>query len=141
MTLRHASGEPRYKGLRAVRQAVFAGETETRATTHLVTSALDGGPPLLRSWSFPIAPLVPDALAGNDVDILKAYAFAHREWMIRTSWGPLLRRSIELMALGWVRAAGERLTIDGLPGPWELADTDAEPQPRSHTDTYEVAAS
>jgi len=141
LTLRRPSGEPRYKGLRAVREAIFAGETETRATSHLVTSALDGGPPLLLSWSFPVAPLVRDALAGHDVDVLKAYAFAHREWMIRTSFGPLLRHTIDLMGAGRVRTQGKAVTIDGAPGPWELASADAEPEPRSHPDTLEAAAS
>ena len=131
LTLRDPSGAPRYAGLRAVRKAVFAGERETRATAHLVTSALDAGPALLLSWPFPVAPLVREAQGEGDRDILKAYAYAHREWMIRKSFGPLLRRSIELIAAGRVRREGPGLTIDGVPAPWELADAAALPEPRT----------
>jgi folate-dependent phosphoribosylglycinamide formyltransferase PurN len=85
---------PRYAGLNAVRDAIFAGETETRATAHLVTETLDEGPILATSDPFPVAPLVRDALDWGAVDVLKAYAYAHQEWMIRSSWGPLLSESI-----------------------------------------------
>ena len=53
-----AAGLPRFPGLRAVRDAIFAGAADTRATAHLVTAGLDQGPPLLRSWAFAVAPLV-----------------------------------------------------------------------------------
>jgi folate-dependent phosphoribosylglycinamide formyltransferase PurN len=89
---------PRYPGLHAVRDAIFAGEAETRATAHLVTPILDGGPVLCRSEAFPVSPLVRDALGWGASDVLKAYAYAHREWMIHSAWGPLLSRSIQLLA-------------------------------------------
>lgn len=113
-------GAPCYVGLRSVRDAVFAGEPETRATVHLVTAQLDQGPPLVRSWAFPVAPLVRDALTWRATDILNAYAFAHREWMMRLTWGPLLAASIGLVAQGRVRFDAERAWIDGVPGPLDL---------------------
>lgn len=106
LTLRDASGRPRYPGLRAVRDAILAGEAETRATSHLVTEALDDGPLLLRSWAFPVAPLARDVLAWGARDILHAYAFAHQEWMLRSAWGPLLAGSIELIATRAVVTTG-----------------------------------
>ena len=90
---------PRYVGLRAVRDAVFAGETETRATAHLVTERLDEGPILCLSEPFPVSPLVQDAIEWGATDILKAYAYAHQEWMIRSAWGPLLSEAIARAAL------------------------------------------
>ena len=90
---------PRYGGLRAVRDAVFAGETETRATAHVVTECLDEGPILCLSEPFPVSPLVRDALSWGATDILKAYAYAHQEWMIRSAWGPLLSEAIACVAV------------------------------------------
>jgi phosphoribosylglycinamide formyltransferase-1 len=90
---------PRYVGLRAVRDAIFAGETETRATAHLVTERLDEGPIVCVSEPFPVSPLVRDALSWGATDVLKAYAYAHQEWMMRSAWGPLLSESIAHIAV------------------------------------------
>jgi phosphoribosylglycinamide formyltransferase-1 len=91
-------GRPKYRGLHSTRDAVFAGEPETRCTAHLVTPEVDEGPPLVRSWAFPTHPLVDDARRWRARDILNAYAYAQREWMMRAAWGPLLARVIELFA-------------------------------------------
>jgi folate-dependent phosphoribosylglycinamide formyltransferase PurN len=93
-----SDGRPRYRGLRSTRDAVMAGETETRSSVHLVTREVDIGPLLLRSEPFPVHALVDDARRWGAADILNAYAFAQREWMMRACWGPLLARSIALMA-------------------------------------------
>jgi hypothetical protein len=37
--------------------------------------------------------------------VLKAYVFAHQEWMIRSTWGPLLAATIESIACGRVNLA------------------------------------
>jgi folate-dependent phosphoribosylglycinamide formyltransferase PurN len=113
-------GGVRYPGLRAVKDAILAGERETRATAHMVTARLDDGPLLLRSWPFPVAGLARDALAWGAEDMLKACAFAHQEWMLRAAWGPLLARSIELIAGGRVQVVGGTAWIDGVPGPRQL---------------------
>src|SRR4029079_5531074 len=44
---RTPEGHVRSPGLRAVRDAIRAGETETRATAHIVTGDLDEGPVLV----------------------------------------------------------------------------------------------
>jgi phosphoribosylglycinamide formyltransferase 1 len=97
-----AAGRPRFPGLRAVRDAILAGERTTRATAHLVTPGLDEGPPFLRSWPFPVAPLVENARRWGANDILKAYTYAHQEWMIRSAWGPLMVGTLALIANGCV---------------------------------------
>lgn len=134
---RDAAGLPRFPGLRAVRDAIFAGARETRATVHLVTAGLDQGPPLLRSWAFPVAPLVQTALAWGATDILKAYAYAHQEWMIRATWGPLVDATLTMIADGRLDlttvadAPGKRPTTpfeldeDGRVGASSVNDTDA----------------
>lgn len=73
---------PNYVGLHATRDAIRAGECETRATAHWVTEEVDAGPILLRSEAFPVL---------GDVR-------AHRELVIRTAWGPLMRDAIHLVA-------------------------------------------
>lgn len=95
---RGADGRPLYPGLRAVRDAIRAGEPETRATSHLVTDALDAGPILRRSRPFPVSPLAADLRALGAGHALNAYAYAHQEWMLGTAWGPLLRDAIRHFA-------------------------------------------
>jgi len=120
LTLKNGRGSPRYTGLRSVRDAVFAGETETRATVHLATESLDDGPLFLRSWSFPISPLTRDARAWGAADVLKAYSYAHREWMLRCAWGPLIANAVKLLATGLARSAGQSVWVDGVPGPFDI---------------------
>jgi folate-dependent phosphoribosylglycinamide formyltransferase PurN len=90
-------GRPLYAGLTAVRDAIRAGEPQTRATAHIVTERLDEGPILLRSRPFPVAPLVADLRRRGLSHAVNAYAFAHQEWMLETAWGPLLTGAIALM--------------------------------------------
>lgn len=122
-------GRPRYRGLRATRAAVAAGEPETRSTVHFVTAEVDGGPLLVRSWGFPVHPLVADARAWGARDILAAYAYAQREWMMRASWGRLLEHAIARHARGEVRILGGKAVVGGALGPEELAP-DEVPRPR-----------
>ena len=89
---------PIYVGLRAVREAILAGEAETRATAHIVTERLDEGPILLRSRAYPVPPLVGELRCSGNLHAINAYAFAHEEWMLATAWGPLLTAGAELLA-------------------------------------------
>jgi phosphoribosylglycinamide formyltransferase-1 len=104
----HDSDLPSYPGLHAVRDAVFAGERSTRSTVHRVTEGVDAGPVLVRSWAFPTHPLVSDARRGGAMDILKAYAYAQREWMMRAAWGPLMVEAIRCYVEGTVELSTPR---------------------------------
>jgi phosphoribosylglycinamide formyltransferase 1 len=117
----HDSDLPHYPGLHAVRDAVFAGESTTRSTVHLVTDTVDGGAPLVRSWAFPTHAMVSDARRWDATDLLKAYAYAQREWMMRAAWGPLLAEAIGCFAAGAVSVSSGRARIAGIPGPITLA--------------------
>jgi len=130
LTLRDGDGVPLYRGLRSTRDAVFAGEPETRSTVHLATERVDVGPPLLLSRSFPVHPMVTDAREWEAEDLLKAYAYAQREWMMRASWGALLDRTLELEAAGRIRVTGDgRAAVDGAPAPVELDERRAGARP------------
>lgn len=96
----HDSDLPSYPGLHATRDAVIAGERSTRSVVHVVTPNVDTGPVLVRSWPFPTHPLLGDARRWGAVDILKAYAYAQREWMMRSAWGPLMDEAIRCFADG-----------------------------------------
>ena len=95
---RNAAGAARYPGLRAVRDAILAGELETRSSAHLVTERLDEGPLLARSEPYPVPVVAQWAREAGDKDVLKSAIWAHQEWMLRTAFGPLMVRAIEMVA-------------------------------------------
>lgn len=128
------SGLPRYRGLHSTRDAVVAGEPVTRSTVHLVTPRVDIGPLLLKSQAFPVHPMIADARRWNAVDLLKAYAYAHREWMMRGCWGRLVTTAVELFAWDAVQIVGEQALVSGIPGPL-LVDTTATPARRDSSPT------
>ncbi len=126
LTLRGEDGVPRYRGLRSTRDAVFAGEPETRSTVHLATERVDVGPPLLLSGPFPVHPMVEEAREWRAEDLLEAYAYAQREWMMKACWGTLLDRTLELGALGRIRVPDDGpITVNGEAAPAELDERHA----------------
>jgi phosphoribosylglycinamide formyltransferase-1 len=96
---RDASGAVRYPGLRAVRDAILAGEPETRCSAHLVTADLDEGPLLCRSTPFPVPDVARWALAHGQHDLVRRVIWAHQEWMLRSAFGPLMAQAIGQTAL------------------------------------------
>jgi phosphoribosylglycinamide formyltransferase-1 len=92
LTIKRPDGERKYVGLHSTRDAILGGERETRSTLHVVTEKLDGGPILSLSPPFPVAPWIHDAVAAGQRDIVKAYAYAQREWMMRSTWGEMAAR-------------------------------------------------
>ena len=108
-------GRPRYRGLRSTRDAIFAGEPETRSTIHVVTPEVDNGPALVRSWPFPVASLMDRAREWQSTDMLKAYAYAHREWMMRAAWGRMLSTAVSLISGHRDSASGAGARFDAGP--------------------------
>jgi hypothetical protein len=68
-----------------------------------------------------------DARAWDARDVLSAYAYAQREWMMRASWGRLLEHAIVRHARGEVRILDGKAVVGGALGPEELVP-DAEPR-------------
>lgn len=114
-----------YAGPHAVRDAIFAGERETRSSIYVVTGEAGRGPLMLLSGSYPIAPMAQDARERGDAGFLSAYADLHRRWMISDSWGPMLRRCLELLAGGTTKIVGDTVWIDGTPGPCRFGESPA----------------
>jgi hypothetical protein len=65
---------------------------------HVVTADVDAGPVVAVSRDYPVSPLIRDALRWNAGDIVRAYAYAHREWMMRDSWGDLAAQALAYAA-------------------------------------------
>lgn len=104
MSLLGPDGRPRWRGLRSTRDAIADGARETRSTVHLVTEEVDTGPTVVRSGPFPVHPMTEDARRWGAEDIVSAYAYAHREWMMRAAWGDLLDRATRMFARGEIGA-------------------------------------
>jgi phosphoribosylglycinamide formyltransferase-1 len=120
LSLAGPTGRPKYRGLHAVRDAILAGETVTRSTVHLATNEVDCGPILAQSKDYPIQlELVRQAREKGALHILKAYAYAQREWMIGDSWGPLLDQTLEALGQEKARVARRGILTDPLAeGSW-----------------------
>lgn len=127
LTVRDERGDPIYAGLNAVEDAVLAGEGGTHETTHLVTEEVDRGPLVARSRQFSVhRELVDVARERGDADVISAYVYAHRGWMVREGGGPTLAKTIELIADGRVAYDPETGTtrIDGVRGYYQLGEGD-----------------
>lgn len=121
LTIRDESGAPVYTGLRSVEDAVRDGKTTTRETTHVVTEAVDRGPLLARSRPFDVhRDLVESALDRGAENVLDAYVYAHRAWMLREGGGRTLAKTIELIADGRVTIENRETYVDGEPGYYQL---------------------
>jgi phosphoribosylglycinamide formyltransferase-1 len=113
LLLRGPDGRPRYRGLHSTRDAIAAGEPETRLTAHLVTSEVDEGPILARSPGFRVPPLPAGAPGDEAWRHLKRVAWVQRERMMQEAWGPLL---VQVLAqLREQRLAPDRAGV-GIPG-------------------------
>jgi folate-dependent phosphoribosylglycinamide formyltransferase PurN len=98
LTLRSPDGSVRYPGLRAVRDALLAGEPDTCASAHLVTEGIDEGPVILRSWRFPAGPEVARLRERRLPGELRAAIREHEERMLREAWAPMMMAAIALAA-------------------------------------------
>jgi folate-dependent phosphoribosylglycinamide formyltransferase PurN len=98
LTLLDVEGKRRYTGLHSTRDAIIHGEKETRSSVHVVTSQLDGGPLLFVSDPYPVSPMIEDAIRWGALDIVRAYAYAQREWMMRDCWGEMAAHMLEYFA-------------------------------------------
>jgi folate-dependent phosphoribosylglycinamide formyltransferase PurN len=96
LLLRAADGRVRYPGLRAVRDAILAGEPDTCASAHLVTERIDEGPVLLRSWRFPVGPQVARLRAEGSAAELRSAVRYHEEQMLADAWTPMMMAVVTL---------------------------------------------
>jgi phosphoribosylglycinamide formyltransferase-1 len=120
LTRRLPDGRPQFPGIRAVRDALAAGCADTRATVHVVNAEPDDGPPIVCSWPFPVSPLVAELATMNAADVIKAYVYAHQQWMMRTASGPLIAAALQLIASGAVDLDALSAAGHDASSPWRL---------------------
>lgn len=111
-----------YAGPHAVRDAILAGEPETRSSIYMVTRDVAQGPLFLLGQPYPVAEMAAHARNCGDAAFVYEYAALHRQWMVRSSWGPMLSRALELLAGGTMQIVGDVVWIDGAPGPCRLGE-------------------
>jgi folate-dependent phosphoribosylglycinamide formyltransferase PurN len=112
-----------YAGPHPVRDAILAGETETRSSVYLLTKEVARGPLFLLSGAFPIAPMAQDAHARGNADFLMEYADLHERWMASEADGAMLVRTLELLAGGTTQVVHDVVWIDGAPGPCRMGES------------------
>ncbi len=125
LMLRDENGRRRYAGLHSVREAVFAGEKETRSAVYFVTQEVGAGPLFILSKPYRVAQLAHDARAWGAANLVGEYANLHRRWMLQSSWGDMIIRAIECLAAGSVSIVRDMAWIDGVPGPCRLGEAPA----------------
>ena len=111
-------GERAYTGFDPVRDAVLAGEDETRSSVHLVTEDVDDGPLLVVSPPFRVEREMVETLREHSDEDLDAYIEAHQEWMKWGGDGPALAKTLELVADGRIEL--ETGEVDGERGPYVM---------------------
>lgn len=122
LTLRDGDGRRLYAGPHAVRDALLGGETETRSSAFIVNREPGAGPLFLLSGSYPVARLATDARARGAFDVVTEYAALHRRWMLQAAWGPMLVRTAEMLAGGYVQIVKDVAWVDGAPGPCRMGE-------------------
>ncbi|HVO30490.1 MAG TPA: formyltransferase family protein [bacterium] len=107
----------RYPGLHAVRDAILAGEPETRASLHMVDDEVDHGPVVLRSPAFPVR-------LGEEGPTREAIRW-HENLVLDRAFGPLAVAGMTLAATGRLALGPDGAEIDGHPAPFEMDDSGA----------------
>lgn len=120
-----SSGHRPYAGLHAVRNAILSGDAVTRATAFVATEEPGEGPLLLLGPPYPVSELAAAAVERGDLADVALYAQLHRRWMVRDSYGVLLRKAAELVSLGTMYVAKDTVWVDGVPGPCRLGEAPA----------------
>jgi folate-dependent phosphoribosylglycinamide formyltransferase PurN len=109
-------GQRRFRGAHAVAEALAAGETTLRATTHLVTAEVDAGPLLMISPGLRVE--VPAGTDLGDPAGLKRAADFNQERLKAAGDWFIFPRTIEEIARGhFQRDEGGRLYYQGEPIP------------------------
>ena len=87
------NGKRKYTGDHAVLDALVAGETELRSSTHLITNQVDGGPILMISPGFHVVQPIPE-------NVLNKMAHAYQEQLKESGDWVVFPRTLEDLACG-----------------------------------------
>lgn len=119
LAIRTADGRRRYVGDHAVRDALAAGETTLRSTTHLIEAEVDGGGLLMRSAVLPVE--WPEGPTSDPEGLRRAEAHNQARLKERGDW-QVFPRTLDAIARGrFTRDESGRLYFDDVPYPDGLA--------------------
>jgi folate-dependent phosphoribosylglycinamide formyltransferase PurN len=140
LTIREPDGTPCFPGIRAVRDALAAGCTDTRATVHLVNELADDGAPIVLSWRFAVSPIVSDLQTSGASQIFNAAVHAHQQWMMQAASGPLMAAALRLVSTGAVNLRDLARARCARVSPWQLEEQGSLIAPLSELATMPVLA-
>jgi folate-dependent phosphoribosylglycinamide formyltransferase PurN len=119
-------GRRRFVGAHAVRDAIRAGETALRSTTHLVEAEVDGG--RLLAVSPPTAVTIPAGADPPDRETLRRISAEHQERLKEGGDWVVFPRTLEWLADGrFAQDESGRLHFDGRPVPAGVRMESGEP--------------
>ncbi|MGA1875616.1 MAG: phosphoribosylglycinamide formyltransferase [bacterium] len=112
-------GMRKYVGAQAVQDAILAGESSLRSTTHIIESQIDGGPLLMISPPLPVNPK--DSLDPNKPEMIRSIVNHYQERLKEAGDWIIFPRTLQYLAEGrYARDEGGRLFFDGQPIPCGL---------------------
>lgn len=111
-------GRRKYTGDHAVRDAILAGETVLRSSTHIVRQEVDCGEILMVSKGLPV--VLPEGMSAGDLalpqnrEILRRVAAEHQNRLKEAGDWVILPKTLEWMALGrYSLDENRRVFLDG----------------------------
>lgn len=116
LTIVDEHGKRKYRGDKAVRKAILAGERELRATTHLITEEVDGGPVLM--VSAPLSVELPPHFYPCDSELVTMVAEQHQARLKEVGDWVIFPRTLQYLAGGrFAKDEAGLLHFDGRPIP------------------------
>ncbi len=110
-----AGAERKYVGMHTVRDAILAGETEIRATTHIVREKVDNGEILVVSRAVPVK-LPPGATLERlreDKELLKTIVEEHQDRLKRMGDWEIYPLSVQMIGEGRFALGDGEVYLDG----------------------------
>lgn len=111
-----AEGRRKYVGAQAVRDAILAGETSLRSTTHIIEPLVDQGRLLMISTPLPV--VLEDSFDPNNPELIRSVANYHQECLKEVGDWIIFPRTLQYIAEGrYTQDEQGRLFFDGQPIP------------------------
>jgi len=109
-------GKRKYIGAQVVRDAILAGETSLRSTTHIIEPLVDGGRLLMISSALPV--VLENSFNPNNSDALRSAANFHQDNLKKIGDWVIFPKTLQYLAEGRYAQDDEgKLFFDGQPIP------------------------
>jgi len=82
LSIEMSGGERKYVGVNAVKDAILAGESVLKSTTHIVRPFVDEGPLLMISSGIPVLPQKPFEISDADIELHQERLKKAGDWII-----------------------------------------------------------